>query len=96
MQRLRTYLHQTKVEVHSRVAPDADGVVVSVSEGETRARPLSLSHSTMGDRDDVRIEFGCEFCGRLLWLEFKQHKGQTLVSWRDQGELWDGRCGGGW
>jgi predicted RNA-binding Zn-ribbon protein involved in translation (DUF1610 family) len=31
--------------------------------------------------ENARLLFLCENCGGESWLEFEQHKGQTLVSW---------------
>ena len=34
---------------------------------------------TLGE--DARLEFSCENCGQLAWLDWQQYKGQTLVGW---------------
>ena len=36
------------------------------------------------DREkDIAISFRCEGCRRILELTFAQHKGETLVKWRE-------------
>ena len=37
--------------------------------------------------ENARLQFSCENCGGWSWLEFDQHKGQTLVSWNELTEL---------
>ena len=45
--------------------------------------------------ENARLLFYCESGGGHSWLEFEQHKGQTLVSWNKATEnelAWFGGC----
>ena len=78
------HLHHGNPIVFNRVAEDQGGVVVQVQEDGARAKEASESDFPYGRRGAIEIPFECEACGPGLRLLIVQHKGHTLLSWKDK------------
>jgi hypothetical protein len=53
---------------------------------EVRDEPSLRSWNPSWRRDGIAIEFCCEGCGSIGELTIAQHKGVTLVGWREKKE----------
>jgi hypothetical protein len=53
--------------------------------GGNNTRHFSMTYERNEDdpEKDIAISFRCEGCRRILELTFAQHKGETLVKWRE-------------
>ncbi|SRR5580765_4738543 len=85
------YLHHNEITVFDRGEDDVWTEVTTVQGGRISSHrlPSRLCDNPSSRRDGIRIGFWCEVCGpehpydaSTIWLEFAQHKGNTLVSWR--------------
>lgn len=70
-------------DVYVAGRPREDGEVVPVhvdSSGRvTQGLPVSLPNTDVGRRHVITLAGWCESCGIHFGIEFKQHKGQTMV-----------------
>jgi hypothetical protein len=86
-----SYLHHDQVTVYSRGEddPKVTKTVVRGSLAEVKTVDNSGSGNPSSRRDGVAIRFWCEMCHTISELTFAQHKGNTLVEWREVGRLAD-------
>jgi hypothetical protein len=85
------YLHSGAVRTYNR-AEDAEVTEVTTVERDaisTVVVPSQKVRNPSDRRHGVVIAFGCEGCGELFELMFAQHKGVTLVAWREGKSLPD-------
>lgn len=79
------YTHLDDVYVAGRQREDGDVTPVHVdSSGALQSgASVSLPVSDVGRRHVISIKGSCETCGAEFAIEFKQHKGVTMVSVND-------------
>ncbi|GIG40959.1 hypothetical protein [Cellulomonas phragmiteti] len=79
-----TYVHIDDVYVAGRPREDGPVVPVHVNAGGRIATEegVDLPMTDYGRRHVISLGGVCELCGGRFALEFKQHKGQTLVTIR--------------
>jgi hypothetical protein len=77
-------LHSTAVTVFDRVE-DADQTRETVIGDDISilSVPSSRSRNPSARRHGIAIYFWCEVCQANVELTFAQHKGATLVQWRE-------------
>ena len=77
-----SYLHHEYVKVFERACEDGATIETHVYKTCTGQ---SVSHRNPSRRrDGVAIGFYCEMCPARLELTIAQHKGQTLLEWREK------------
>lgn len=78
-------LHHRGIVIRSRADEDGPGVKLGVArDGRRKELPLTADAPEWhGRRDELSISFDCEGCAFVGWLLIMQHKGQTLLAWRD-------------
>lgn len=72
------YLRHESVEVFEREGDQANGVHVSVGEGNAKIN-TDLSRNPSARRHGLSIHFSCEHCSAKPVLHVSQHKGNTIV-----------------
>jgi hypothetical protein len=84
-----SYLHHDQVTVYSR--GEDDPKVTKTVVRDHVAEISTVDNDTSGNpsdrRDGVAIRFWCELCHTISELTFAQHKGVTLVGWREVGRI---------
>jgi len=80
------FLHQIKVDVFER--DEDDQKVLHVQVGESKiVKSIVVNNDISGNpslrRHGLTISFRCETCEDKPKLDFAQHKGSTLVTWRE-------------
>jgi hypothetical protein len=79
------YLHHYEMWIYER-REDAEQETVTIVGGGDLVRGIVCgpSGNPSGRRGGISIRFWCEECGRSdLELTLAQHKGETLIAWRD-------------
>lgn len=78
------YLHHGKISVYSRGEDQpATLTVIEPVTGESEITEASQGANPSMRRDGLVIDFECECCTALPQLCIAQHKGATLVTWRN-------------
>jgi hypothetical protein len=81
------YTHHGAVTIYHRVGgEDSPRIVITKIAGEQIATSIADeadSGCPSSRRNGLAIVFECENCAESFELTFAQHKGQTLVDWRD-------------
>lgn len=81
------YLHSGRIQTFDRPKEDAtSGRIVTVGKDvlvEERANVDGNSRNPSLRRHGIAIAFSCECCGDDLELTLAQHKGATLIGWRE-------------
>lgn len=80
-----TELHQRKIFVFCREedAEQYTRIEVDNITGETRASIAKKGNNPSVRRQGLSIEFDCEGCSVKSILTIAQHKGVTLIDWKD-------------
>jgi hypothetical protein len=80
-----TYLHHMAVTVYDRAEDTEETVRTRVTSGKGSISVIPSCHARnpSSRRGGVVIEFWCEHCGGTYELCFAQHKGMTIVKWRE-------------
>ena len=79
------YLHMNRViTFFDQDGEDGPKTKTEVTRTETTVTPnVSGDEFKIRRRDLLVVEFNCEACGATSNLHLEQHKGQTLVEWKD-------------
>jgi hypothetical protein len=81
------YTHHGAVTIYHRLeGEDGPRVLITKIADEQIATSVAAeprSGCPSSRRDGLAIVFQCENCGQHFELTLAQHKGQTLVDWRD-------------
>jgi hypothetical protein len=77
------YLHQSVVTVYSRAREDDPTVEIEVRNTATIEVRTKATRNPSSRRDGLAILFDCENCDFVGELTIAQHKGNTLVGWRE-------------
>lgn len=75
------YLHHELVEVFERAEDEDKGIRISVEDGRAKI-DTSLTGNPSARRHGVSIHFSCEGCSAKPILTLAQHKGNTLVDFK--------------
>ncbi len=80
------FLHQGRVDVFERDEDDVQVLHVQVCGAKiVKAAVVNNDMSTNPSlrRQGLTVSFSCETCKARPKLDFSQHKGSTLVTWRE-------------
>ena len=75
-------LHQVWVKSIFRDEEDKDGTAV-ISTTKVTVQKRIKCEQIPGRRDVIDIKFFCDGCGGEFILRILQHKGNTMISWKE-------------
>ena len=79
------YTHQEVYEIWNRKEDSDEGMHCLVNGTEVKIDSDASTGNPSSRRQAISISFWCESCGVRSILDIVQHKGLTLVEWRDEG-----------
>lgn len=80
-----SHLHHGDIEVYDRGEDQPEGLHVAITDAGT-VTDRCLRGNPSDRRHGLAIRFECENCAMDMELTIAQHKGNTLVAWRETAE----------